>query len=431
LKRETTFIDLFAGCGGLSLGLMAAGWKGLFGVECHPEAFKTLSHNLLDASTSHERNGYQWPAWLEKQAWFVSELIDKHKTQLDGLRGHVDAIVGGPPCQGFSMAGKRQQDDVRNQLYREYLRLVGIIRPRIVLLENVKGITTGFSAGSKRKKPTSDQILDGLAKLGYVGFPRCLSSANFGVAQRRQRFVLVGVREDCLRGDPYALLEEVRVDFLKGLGLKPNDQVGARAALSDLEIEGATLEDSPDTRGFQQVKYKKPKTAYQKVLNAGTSTPDSLRLPRHGKEVSARNRRMLRTLRRGVSLSPVERAKFGLNKAHLVILDPDKPAPTITTLPDDLIHYSEPRILTVRECARLQSFPDWFSFRGPYTTGGTQRRHSCPRYTQVGNAVPPRMAECLGHMLDAYLSTPQPNELPSATRRETTVETPPPAVVPA
>lgn len=400
-------------------------------MECHPDAFKTLSYNLLDEHTAHERYRYQWPTWLERQAWFVSDLINKHKAQLEELSGHVDAIVGGPPCQGFSMAGKRQPDDVRNQLYREYLRLVGIIRPRIVLLENVKGITTGFSAGTKRKKPTSDQILDGLAKLGYVGFPRCLSSANFGVAQRRQRFFLVGVREDCLLDDPYALLDEVRSDFLKGLGLKPGELVGARAALSDLEVEGATLEASPDTKGFQQVKYKKPRTNYQKILNAGTDAPDSLRLPRHGKEVSARNRRMLRTLRRGVSLSMVERARFGLNKAHLVILDPDKPAPTITTLPDDLIHYSEPRILTVRECARLQSFPDWFSFRGPYTTGGERRRHACPRYTQVGNAVPPMMAACLGHMLAAYLSTPRPDELPTARWHGAAIEASSPTVVSA
>ena len=82
----------------------------------------------------------------------------------------------------------------------------------------------------------------------------------------------------------------------------------------------------------------------------------------------------------------------------------DKPAPTLTTLPDDVIHYSDPRILTVREYARIQSFPDWFRFLGKYTTGGKSRRHECPRYTQVGNAVPPLLGEAIGSVLMSYLA---------------------------
>jgi DNA (cytosine-5)-methyltransferase 1 len=78
------------------------------------------------------------------------------------------------------------------------------------------------------------------------------------------------------------------------------------------------------------------------------------------------------------------------------VLDPNDVAPTVTTIPDDFIHYSEPRVMTVRECARLQSFPDWFKFKGPYTTGGKRRAHQTPRYTQVGNAVPPLFAEIIG-----------------------------------
>jgi DNA (cytosine-5)-methyltransferase 1 len=88
-----------------------------------------------------------------------------------------------------------------------------------------------------------------------------------------------------------------------------------------------------------------------------------------------------------------------------VPLDGAKPSHTLTTLPDDLLHYSEPRILTVRELARLQSFPDWFEFRGKYTTGGKRRRHECPRYTQVGNAVPPLVAQALGNVLMETLET--------------------------
>jgi DNA (cytosine-5)-methyltransferase 1 len=90
-----------------------------------------------------------------------------------------------------------------------------------------------------------------------------------------------------------------------------------------------------------------------------------------------------------VRMNEANRKKFGLLKHRVYPMSPAEPAPTITTLPDDVVHYAEPRILTVRECARLQSFPDWFEFKGKFTTGGQSRKRECPRYTQVGNAVPP------------------------------------------
>src|SRR5258706_540076 len=97
-----------------------------------------------------------------------------------------------------------------------------------------------------------------------------------------------------------------------------------------------------------------------------------------------------------VELSKLDRERLGLSKHRTFPMAPDKLAPTVTTLPDDVLHYSEPRILTVRESARLQSFPDWFKFRGKYTTGGDRRKKECPRYTQVGNAVPPLLAQAIG-----------------------------------
>jgi DNA (cytosine-5)-methyltransferase 1 len=96
-------------------------------------------------------------------------------------------------------------------------------------------------------------------------------------------------------------------------------------------------------------------------------------------------------------------ARYGLNKQRIHPMSPTEPAPTITTLPDDVLHYEEPRILTVRECARLQSFPDWFRFRGKFTTGGNMRTKECPRYTQVGNAVPPHLGMMIGLAIVAAL----------------------------
>src|SRR5205823_5765211 len=112
-----------------------------------------------------------------------------------------------------------------------------------------------------------------------------------------------------------------------------------------------------------------------------------------------RFRQIISSCRHGVQLSAADRERFGLKKHCVVPLHAGKPSHTLTTLPDDFLHYSEPRILTVREYARLQSFPDWYDFRGKYTTGGDRRLRECPRYTQAGNAVPPFLAEILGILI--------------------------------
>ena len=114
-------------------------------------------------------------------------------------------------------------------------------------------------------------------------------------------------------------------------------------------------------------------------------------------------RAILETCPRGTSLRPSDRERLGIGKRSTTPLDGTAPSPTVTTLPDDLVHYCDPRAMSVREHARLQSFPDWFSFRGPYTAGGPGRRVACPRYTQVGNAVPPLLAEAIGETLASLL----------------------------
>ena len=106
--------------------------------------------------------------------------------------------------------------------------------------------------------------------------------------------------------------------------------------------------------------------------------------------------------RLNISLSNEMRDRYGLKKVATRVLDPTKPSPTITSMPDDLLHYSEPRTLTVRENARLQTFPDWFAFKGKYTTGGHLRSREVPRFTQVANAVPPLIAEMWGESLMSY-----------------------------
>lgn len=395
-----TCIDLFAGCGGLSLGLGAAGFSTLLSVEAHADAFSTYRHNLLD----NHRERHRWPTWLEKRAWYAEDLIAQHAENLSSLRGKVDLIAGGPPCQGFSMNGLRRPDDPRSRMVDIYLQYVDIVRPRLVLLENV----VGFRSMKHRTGGTySDYVARELDKLGYNTWSDILKAADWGVPQRRPRFVLVAAIKGTLKGiDPMQRMRVGRKSFLEARNLS-SSFTSAKAAISDLEeLDEPSLDAEWGHLGFKALKRaKKPSSPYQKLMRAGSSgQPQDMRLPRHSSTTIQRMQDILNNCERGVCLRMSDRERLGIKKRSTTALDPEAPAPTISTLPDDFIHYSRPRSMTVREHARLQSFPDWFSFHGQYTSGGSRRKDACPRYTQVANAVPPLLAEALGEMLVGLLS---------------------------
>jgi DNA (cytosine-5)-methyltransferase 1 len=410
-KTSATFIDLFAGAGGLSLGLMAAGLRGLFAVETEPNAFATLKANLIDGVHGHL---YEWPTWLPKEPIDIGALIGRYEDNLRRLRGRVDVLAGGPPCQGFSAAGRRRRDDPRNRLFELYACVAELIQPSFLVFENVPWIAIPF--GKKERKarnprglgrpslPYSTVIAKRLALAGYdvVGIEE--HAVDFGVPQARTRYLMVGMRKELewslTSEDIKGLLSAQRDDLLSRVGLKRLTTL--KQAISDLETRQRALVACEDSPGFKQVRYAGPRTAYQKVMHQGMApiqAPNSLRIANQRPETVARLRKILTTCRKDVRLSPRDRERYGINKASTTPLAPNKPSKTITSLPDDLIHYSEPRILTVRECARVQSFPDWFEFHGKYTTGGDKRRYEVPRYTQVANAVPPLLAQVIGGVL--------------------------------
>ena len=402
---ERTFIDLFAGAGCLSLGLMASGWRGILAVEKNAMAFETLSHNLIDGTHGF---AYEWPEWFPKKPCTVGRVAGTYRQQLLQLRGTVTMIVGGPPCQGFSLAGKRNETDTRNSLFKAYMRIVEAVQPLFILLENVHGISMEFNKRKhgKRKvgrppEPYSQRIARALDKAGYEVQAGLLKAADYGVPQLRPRYFLMaarrGVSPSLKENDPFECLVDLREGFLLSKALPTDRPVSVKEAISDLETLPRTIQ-CVDYPRFMQGSYASPTTHYQRLMqgNVQESLPDSHRLANHRPETVERFEEILATCRRGVQLSQADRKRFGLKKHCTVPLDPDQPSHTLTTLPDDIIHYSEARILTVREYARLQSIPDWFQFRGAYTTGGDRRVRECPRYTQTGNAVPPFVSEVIG-----------------------------------
>jgi DNA (cytosine-5)-methyltransferase 1 len=389
---------------------MMAGWTGLFSVEKDDLAFETLKHNLIDATHAPR---YEWPGWLPKKHTTIGRFIKTHLRDLKKLRGEVDLIAGGPPCQGFSLAGRRNKDDPRNALFRHYVSVVEAVRPKFLLLENVRGIDVDFGKKAKRRKrgpgrpatPFSLKIRQKLEELNYKVYPKLVRAADFGVPQLRPRYIMIAVEAALLRDqeqlDPFQQFDAIRCTFLRNKGLPIDKPISVKEALSDLETKRKKLVECVDSVGFKQIVYAAPLTHYQRLLHGSLNgtAPNSLRLAKHQHEIRRRFSKILATCRRGVQLSKEDRKRFGINKHCTVPLDSRKPSHTLTTLPDDILHYSEPRILNVREYARLQSFPDWFEFKGKYTTGGDRRVRECPRYTQVGNAVPPFLAECLGRLL--------------------------------
>lgn len=413
LPARPTFIDLFSGCGGLSLGLSQAGWQGLFAIERAADAFETFRANFLGKDARHD---FQWPDWLDQTAHSIDDVLVGHQGQLNDLRGKVDLIAGGPPCQGFSFSGKRNSSDPRNKLFERYVSFVELISPKFLVLENVPGMNVAHTKrGNKTKtKPGQtyyDKLRVALGDLGYAVDARILDAANYGVPQRRARLVVIGIRSDMAKTFPAActgVFNNIDIEGNKQLScLGGGRPVTAREAISDLIVGTGeqrvrrTVEyiGFGSRRGYVQKKYEGTSgTAYQQLMNEGVARAqmDSMRLARHTDEVEARFQQILDCCRRGVNLSKEDREYFGMLKHRTVPMSPTQPAPTLTTLPDDILHYKDPRILTVRECARLQSFPDWFNFHGKYTTGGDRRKVECPRYTQVGNAVPPLLAQAIG-----------------------------------
>lgn len=390
-------IDLFAGCGGLSTGLHLAGWQGLFAVERNPAAFSTLKANLIDA-----RAHFAWPNWLPIGAWDIQTLLAEHAARLAKLKGRVDLVVGRPPCQGFSTAGRRIEGDGRNQLVHSYLDFVRIVKPRAILFENVRGFTMKFKASAEAGLDYSRMVTDELRKLGYPDARgQLIDMSDYGVPQRRQRFIVIATR-DGVANNVFHALPGICADYLESHGIPRRN--GVRSALSDLQQRHGTR-PCLDSRGFSSGITSCANTALQRHLrlNPSPHTPDSHRFVNHTEEVEEVFQRLLANAPRNRCIMGTAREPFGLKKRSVTVLDGLKPAPTITTIPDDFVHYSEPRVMTVRECARLQTFPDWFEFKGPYTTGGKLRVQQTPRYTQVGNAVPPLFATIAGLSLQKAL----------------------------
>lgn len=335
-------IDLFCGCGGLSLGYKLAGFDVLAGFDSWDPAVKAYSKNI--------GRGYK----VDLREARGEELLD-----LAGV-DYVDGVIGGPPCEGFSLANiKRRVGDPRNMLVFHFARLVGEIRPTFFQMENVLGLLSLGGGIFVR------ELIKKFQDLGYEidPNPHVYVAADYGVPQRRRRVIFAGSLGQKLPR-PKPKFSQSRSITVFGENIEK--YVTVWEALSDLP--------PPSESGVVEYE-KEPENWYQEYVRNGLRSTTGHFLTRHRPDVVER----LEKLKPGESLYP----NFQHSWVRLV---PDQPAPTVKENHNaPAVHPFEPRILTPRECARLQSFPDWFDFLGPKSI----------QLKLIGDAVPPLLAKAI------------------------------------
>jgi DNA (cytosine-5)-methyltransferase 1 len=413
--KKKTYIELFAGCGGLSLGLHYGGWHGLFAVERDPMAFSTLQKNLVDASAPY-RHFTKWPRWIPKKALSIEDVLDNKviRAELAGLKGKVSLVAGGPPCQGFSVGGSRNGADVRNSLPFKMLDFVSIVEPPIVLIENVEGIAREFMS-----RPTFHEgsavlaVTKRLEELGYSAGYQLVRATDFCVPQDRRRILILAIAKPLARLLPRTNLFESNIaetfgehlkiaseQQKKELGFEKQKFITIEEALGDLA--GQKLVECPDSPKFQSAKYEEAKSRYAKMMRRGIKSgevPNSHRFSIHGDKVLSLYRAAHAAGKRG-RLSKEFLLSHKTKTDKKVLLDPKGLSSTLTTHPDEQIHFLYPRNITLREMARIQSFPDDFHFFGRYTLNGPRRKLDVARCAQIGNAVPPFLGWGVARALD-------------------------------
>lgn len=339
--RKPNVIDLFCGCGGFSLGFERAGFNVLLGIDVWKDALCTFKHN-------HE-NSQIMQADLS--------MLSPEETQ-PILRGNpVDIIIGGPPCQGFSVAGKRIVDDIRNKLYKNFVHFVDYFKPKAFVMENVPNILS-IGGGIVR-----ESILKDFSDLGYTVEFKILTASDYGVPQNRRRAIFVGF----LNGHHF----DFPIPY-------ESEKVTSSEALSDLPEQSITDGDEYPIA---------PISDYQKLMRQNSSCLYNHQATVHNQKTVD----IISLVPDGGNYKDLPSELQGTRKVHIAWtrLNSQKPSFTIDTGHRHHFHYSYNRIPTARESARIQSFPDDFFFTCSRTS----------QLKQIGNAVPPLMGEAIAKSL--------------------------------
>ena len=357
-------IDLFSGCGGMTLGFQWAGVHSILASDIDENCEKTFRRNFPETP------------------FLCGDLAGFKKSDFDALIGSkpIDIIIGGPPCQGFSLANKRRNkvsEDPRNKLFYEFVKTIQWYNPKAFVMENVKGLLS-MQSGEVIKQIQEEFIHAG--DKGYEVRTQVLKASDYGVPQARERVIIIGIRKD--------------LNFIPQFPEKKKSKaITVEEAISDLPIIHAGEGEEPMNYG------KSPENAYQKWMRKNSKSVFNHIAMRHTPRLIER----FKAIKPGQNLldvwdshgavqrgNPTEKSQIKFSQNNLR-LHANKPAPTIAaSFQSNFIHPSLDRNFTAREGARLQSFPDDFIFEGMRTKMSWEKGLS--QYQQIGNAVPPMMA---------------------------------------
>lgn len=370
-------VDLFAGCGGMSLGFKLAGYKTILASEKDDWASETYkeNHHGVKVITGDICQVKNWKKHVE----------DKK----------IDGVIGGPPCQGFSLSGNRDKSDPRNSLFMEFVRCVRELEPKFFVMENVKGL---LSMKTAKGQKVPDIIKAEFRALGYKVDYKTLNAADYGVPQTRERVFFIGIKAD-MAYSKNDLFPKPSFDLKK--------RITVLDAISDLpQINSGEGEESQD---YPQ----KAQNKYQQMCRTGCVKVHNHVAMRHTQRLIER----FKVIQAGQSVADVSQEHSATKRGNPTIksgkvfgqnnmrVHAHKPSPTVAaSFQSNFIHPILDRNFTAREGARLQSFPDYYIFKGKRTTMSWEKNLS--QYQQIGNAVPPLLAKAIAESLITYLENP-------------------------
>lgn len=350
------FFDLFCGCGGFTQGFEQAGLVSCLGIDMWKDATTTYHYNFPNS------------AILNKD--ITSVTADELLETANVIANDVDVIIGGPPCQGFSISGKRMIDDPRNILYKSFVQIVGDIQPKIFVMENVPGLV------SMAKGAVKDSVIEDFASRGYNVTWKILSADDYGVPQHRRRVFFVGLNKNHFGN----LMFDFPIPTTK------EKKVTCFDAIADLDF-------IPDNVALsEQIDYAlPPKNEYQDLMRRNSTHIWNHVATLHNEKT----KQIISMVPDGGNYLDLPKELWNTRKVHIAWtrMDSKKPCFTIDTGHNHHFHYSANRVPTVRESARIQSFPDSFRFIGIKTS----------QLKQVGNAVPPLLAQSIATQIKKYL----------------------------
>ncbi len=403
MNSRHTMIDLFAGCGGLSLGFEQAGFRPLLCSEINESARRSEIKYVNDV---YDISKKLLTGFLKE--WPINQLNE------------IDIVCGGPPCQGYSGIGHRRTHRINkidipsNQLYMQMVKIISIVKPRSFLFENVKGLLCGRWTKEGVKGEIWKDVKEAFFKIpNYSVKWRLVYAKDYGVPQNRPRIIMIGFRNDVISNSKIATNERIGEDALEAnfLPLGQADPPSMIDLLSDLVDKNYKEYYKTDFYPSNAESIIQTELRTQGNVTSRKGDPISEQVySKHSDKVVDKFEKMIAS--GGAIPLEYQNKKFA-QRVLPKVWGQAGPTITATSMPDDYVHYEQPRAPTVREWARIQTFPDWYRFEGPRTTGGERRagnptlgiwEREVPKYTQIGNAVPVKMATAIAKHIKNILT---------------------------